>query len=120
MPWWRGDRRERGCLSCGNTRKEGAGARVDGMGEDLLAGPFLNHLAAFHENHPVGDLTGEPHLVGDHDHGQAVVRELIHDGEHLVDEFGIECAGGFVEQHDLRIDARALAMATRCCWPPES
>jgi hypothetical protein len=41
--------------------------------------------------------------------------------EHLLDHLGIERRGRLVEQHDLRGFMHSeRAIATRCCWPPES
>ena len=37
------------------------------MVEDVRGGAFLQDLAIGHEDHTVGYLTGEAHLVGDED-----------------------------------------------------
>src|SRR5712691_5874305 len=73
-----------------------AGAAKEGLG---LAG--LHDHALVHEDDAVGDLAGEAHLVGDDDHGHALAGEVQHDVEHFVDDFGIERAGGLVEEHHL-------------------
>ena len=49
------------------------------------------------------DLPRETHLVRDDDHGHAVPGQVLHDGEHLADEFRVKRRGGFVEQHQLRM-----------------
>ena len=66
-----------------------------------FAGALLDDHAAVDEQHAVGDLAGEAHLVGDDDHGHAVVGELAHHAEHLADQFGIERRGRLVEQDRL-------------------
>ena len=53
------------------------------------------------EEHLVGDLLGEPDLVGHHDHGPALGREVLHHAEHLADELRVERGGGLVEEHQL-------------------
>jgi hypothetical protein len=50
-----------------------------------------------------GRLAREAHLVGHHDHGHAVVRQLHHDIQHLADHLGVECRGRLVEQDELRL-----------------
>ena len=46
---------------------------------------LLDDLAEVHKNHPVGDFGCEPHLVSDHHHGHALVRELFHDLKHFAE-----------------------------------
>ena len=50
----------------------------------------------------VGDLLGEPDLVGDHDHRPALAGQVAHDTEHLADRLGVQRRGGLVEQDELR------------------
>jgi hypothetical protein len=50
--------------------------------------PLLDDDAAVDEQHPVGDVLGECHFVGDDDHGHAVIGELAHDAQHIADQFG--------------------------------
>ena len=40
-----------------------------------------------------------------HQHGHAVLGELHHGVEHLLDHLGVERRGRLVEQHDLRVHA---------------
>ena len=47
--------------------------------EERFGGSLLDNDAAIDEQHAVGDIPGKPHLVGNHDHGHAVVGELAHD-----------------------------------------
>src|SRR6266508_2797920 len=71
--------------------------------EELRGRRVLNDAPFVHEDHPVGRLPREPHLMGDHQHGHALMGEVAHDVEHLADHLGVEGAGGLIEQHDLRI-----------------
>jgi hypothetical protein len=72
-----------------------------------------------HEHHAVGDLACEAELMGHDHHRHARPGELLHHGEHLTDELGIEGARWLVEQHQLRIhgerpgDGDALLLASR-------
>ena len=50
---------------------------------------------------PSADLPGEAHLVGDHDHGHALVGQLLHDVQHLADQLRVERRGRLVEEHQL-------------------
>src|SRR5437899_2826656 len=77
------------------------GALFARAAEERLRVAGLHDHALVHEDDAVGDLAGEAHLVGDHDHGHALAGEVEHDVEHLVDDLGIERAGGLVEEHHL-------------------
>ncbi|MNF49393.1 hypothetical protein D3C84_306640 [compost metagenome] len=55
------------------------------------------------EAHTVGELAGEAHLVGHHQHGQAVFgAEAADHVEHLAAELRVQRRGHFVEQHHFR------------------
>ena len=63
---------------------ERATLRLAGLSADRLAstgagGSDLGDTAGVDERHPVGDLAGEPHLVGDRDHRHAGAGEVAHD-----------------------------------------
>ncbi len=68
--------------------REQLGALVLRMVEELLRRVRLDDLALVHEHDAVGDLPGEAHLVGDDQHGHAVLGELHHGVEHLLDHLG--------------------------------
>ena len=54
------------------------------------------------EAYAVGELAGEAHLVGDHQHGQVVrLAETANHAQHLAAELRVERRGHFVEQHHL-------------------
>ena len=70
------------------------------MGEELRRGPGFHHHAVFHKDHLVGHVAGKAHLVGDDQHGHALVGQRAHDGQHFAGEFGVQRRGGFVEVDD--------------------
>ncbi len=65
----------------------------------------LDDLAVVHEHDPIRDLARKSHLMGDDDHGHAVLGERGHGFEHLLDHLGVERGSRFVKQHDFRIHA---------------
>ena len=89
------------------------------MGEELLRGGFLDHDAVFHKDGAGRDVAGKAHLVGDDQHGHALLCQLPHDGQHLAGQFRVEGAGGFVEIDDLGAggesagDGHALLLTAR-------
>ena len=80
---------------------------------------FLDHDAVFHEDGAGRDVAGKAHLMGDDQHGHALLCQLPHDGQHLAGQFRVEGAGGFVEIDDLRAggesagDGHALLLTAR-------
>ena len=54
-----------------------------GIAENLGRGALLQNFAAVHEQHPVANLPGKAHLMGDHHHGHAVGGQLLHDVQHF-------------------------------------
>ena len=71
--------------------------------EELLRLILLYDIAAVHEQHARCNLAGKAHLVGNNDHGHAVVGQLLHDFKHLTDHFRVKRRGRLVEQHHIRI-----------------
>ncbi|MNO09425.1 hypothetical protein D3C81_2325920 [compost metagenome] len=51
----------------------------------LVRRPRFDDDTLIHEHDPVGNLGGELHLMGDHDHGPALSRQLLHHLQHLAD-----------------------------------
>ncbi len=96
-----------------------AGARHGRLLEDLARWPLLDDPPAIEDDDPVADPLGEIHLMGDDDHGHALVGERLHDAEHLADRLGVERRGRLVEQHDVGLhrqrpgDRDALLLAAR-------
>jgi hypothetical protein len=86
------------------------------FGRSLLGDP-----AAVEEADAVGELLGEAHLVGDHQHGQVVLGAE----PRMTFSTSPTSSGSSAEvtssnSMTLGRMASARAMATRCCWPPES
>ena len=71
--------------------------------DDLLRRALLDDHPLVHEDHLVGDVPGEAHLVGDHEHRHPLLRQLAHHVEHVLDQLRVEGAGDLVEEHQLRI-----------------
>ena len=91
------------------------GASISCCGRPLLEDPAL-----VEERHPVGDLAGEAHLVGDHHHRHVQVGgERLHDREHLAGELRVERRGRLVEEHHVGLhreragDGDALLLTAR-------
>ena len=100
--------------------QEVAGPLVMGIVQDLLWRTLLDQLALVHEDDAVGRLAREVHLVGDHDHGRALVRQVLHDLEDLADELGSRALVGSSKSRTFGSMHSARAIAARCFWPPES
>ena len=89
------------------------------MGEELLRGGFLDHDTVFHEDGAGRDVAGKAHLVGDDQHGHALLCQLPHDGQHFAGQFRVEGTGGLVEIDDLGAggksagDGHALLLTAR-------
>ena len=76
------------------------------VGEQFLRRLVLLDLAVVDEDDAVGHLAGEAHFVGDHQHGDAGVGQLLHQFQNLTHHFGVEGAGGLVEQDHVRIHGK--------------
>src|SRR5262249_33513966 len=80
---------------------ERAGSRLAGRRKDLLRRPLLHYDPVIHEDHAVGGIAREPHLMANHQHRHAAAPELTHDVEDAAHEFRIERRGGLAEYHHL-------------------
>jgi hypothetical protein len=59
--------------------------------------------------------------VGDHHDGLAELAvELLQQAQDLVGGLAVEVAGGLVADQQRGSETSARAIATRCCWPPDS
>ena len=74
--------------------------------EQFLRRLVLLDLAVVDEDDAVGHLAGEAHFVGDHQHGDAGVGQLLHQFQNLAHHFGVEGAGGLVEQDHVRVHGK--------------
>lgn len=97
-------------LLCGKVlqhlRKECFQSGMLRIREQLLRRLVLLDLAVVDEDDAVGHLAGEAHFVGDHQHGDAGVGQLLHQFQNLAHHFGVEGAGGLVEQDHVRIHGK--------------
>ena len=84
-------------------RQERLRALFPGLADHLSRRPFLDDDAAVHEQHLVGHLARELHLVRDDDHRHAFLGEAAHDAEDVADELGVQRGRRLVEQHQLRL-----------------
>ena len=81
------------------------------MDQDFLRVALLHDDAAVEEGHMIGDLTSELQLMGDHDHGAALCREVPHDAEHLAHGLWIERRRGFIEEQYPRLESKGTGDA---------
>ena len=97
-------------LLCGKVlqhlRKECFQSGMLRIREQLLRRLVLLDPAVVDEDDAVGHLAGEAHFVGDHQHGDAGVGQLLHQFQNLAHHFGVEGAGGLVEQDHVRIHGK--------------
>ena len=87
--------------------------------EDVFWFALFLDDAVGHEDDPVGDFFGEGHFVGDDDHGHVFVGELFDGPQDFAGQFRVQGVVGSSKSMMSGSMARARAMATRCCWPPE-
>ena len=91
--------------------------------QDLVldrAAELLDDQAVGEEQNPVGDR-GRPRVVGHHHHRlPEVTHRLLEQLEDLAARLRVEVAVGSSAKTTVGFDTSARAIATRCCWPPES
>ena len=91
-----------------------------GVGEELLGGVLLDDRPVGHEDDPVGGGAGEAHLVGDHDIVMPPLARSTMTSRTSLIISGSSAEVGSSKSITFGSIARARAIATRCCWPPES
>ena len=74
---------------------------MDGLLEDLLRRAVFVDIAVVHEEDSGRYVAGELHLVGDDEHGHALLGQLADDAEHLAHHRRVEGRRGFVEEDDV-------------------
>ena len=86
-----------------NLLQELLGSWLPGIAEKLLGRCLFHNLTAIHKDHAVGHGFCKAHLVCDADHGHSAAGKLNHYIQHFLDHFRVQCRGGLIEQHDLRL-----------------
>ena len=87
--------------------------------ENVGRWPDLLDSTVVQEGRSVAHVPGKAHLVRDHDHRHATLREFAHDVEDLTDQFRIKRRSDLVEKHEFRFhgqgtgDGNPLLLATR-------
>ena len=79
--------------------EEFPGTFVLGIDEDLRGSALFSDDAVLEIEDPVPHISGKTHLVGDDDHGHAVLGKLLHDLKHFACHLGIESGSGLIEEH---------------------
>jgi hypothetical protein len=73
-----------------------------------------------HHDHAVGDLADQAEVVGDEQHRHLVLllqpRDQVHD---LLLDRHVQRRGRLVGDQERGSQAIAIAIITRCCWPPD-
>ena len=59
-------------------------------GDYLFGRALLHDYAAIHKHHPIGRFAGETDLMGHHDHGQSLIRQRTHGGQHFAHQLRVE------------------------------
>src|SRR5512134_47834 len=84
-------------------REEQLGALRAGRTEAFRLRGVLADPPVVHEDHAVGHVSREPHLVGHDHHRHPLLRQVLHDREDLPDHLGVEGRGRLVEEHADRV-----------------
>ena len=74
-----------------------------GVANHLIGGTLLHDHAIGHEHDLIGDLAGERHLVGHHDHGHTLIGKVAHNAQNLADHLRVERTGRLIEEHQVRV-----------------
>jgi hypothetical protein len=74
--------------------------------EKLVGGGLFNNPSPVDQNDAVSDFSREPHFVRDAKHGHTFFGEADHGRQDLLHDFGVQCGGGFIEEHGGRLHAQ--------------
>src|SRR5258706_2132747 len=116
LPLPRGEREYSGQ----HRRYEFLRAGMLGRAENIARRPLLDDAATIHEDDALGNLAGKPELVGDDDHVMRLSAKSRITASTSPTSSGSSAEVGSSNSISFGFMARARAMATRCCWPPES
>ena len=76
------------------------------VAKDRFGGTLFQDHTLVHEHDALAHIAGEGHLMRHDEHGHALVRKVLHDGEHLADHFRVKRACRLVEQKHLRVHGK--------------
>ena len=91
----------------------------DGLRNCSTAGPVIHDHTVKHR-HDTLRVVGAQWVVCHHDNGNARIMELVDERHHLFTGMAVQVAGRLVSQDNGGVVDKRRAMATRCCWPPDS
>ncbi len=88
----------------------------------VLGGVHVHQSGVAHHRDPVGEREGLRLVVRDVQHRGVRHRgaQFLQFGEHALTQLRVQCCEGLVEQQHPGPDRQRAAIATRCCWPPDS
>jgi hypothetical protein len=105
----------------GDGRHQRPRVGVAGPLDHLVGRAALDHAAGVHDDDPIGHLRHHRQVVGDIHHRHAVVvAQASQLGQDPVLGDHVEPGGGLVQHRHRRSQTQAIAIVTRCCWPPDS
>ena len=76
------------------------------VAKDRFGGTLFQDHTLVHEHDALAHIAGEGHLMRHDEHGHALVRKVLHDGEHLADHFRVKRACRLVEQKHLGVHGK--------------
>ncbi len=79
---------------------------VAGFGKNLFGRPALGNPAMIHENDAGGNPLRKCHLVGHDQQRYSLLRQFRDCLQHLLNKFGIERRGYFVQEHEFWIHGK--------------
>jgi hypothetical protein len=99
--------------------QQGLGVVVARVFKDARHGPLFADAAVAHHHHLIGDFAHQAQVVADEEHAHAALGlELAQQFQDLPLDGHVQRRGGLVGDQSLGSQARAIAIITRCCWPP--
>ena len=109
-------------LDLGHDGQQRLGVGMLRLLEHLLGGAALDHPAEVHHRDPVGDVPGQPEVVGHHHDAQTeLLAQPEQQRQDLAADRGVERGDRLVGDQQLAgAGPSAPAMSTRCFWPPDS
>jgi len=104
----------------GDRMDQGLGIGMERTFQERARGGGFDDLAGVHDGHALGNVADDSQVVSDEQDGHV---ELCLEMAEQFDDLGldgdVECGGGFVRDQEVW-EARAMAIITRCCMPPDN